>query len=427
MLVKVLASLGLILIFNRLISSLAVCVLIGTLALALFFGQTFSSALPIAAGSLLSTDNACLMAVIFLVIWLSSQMAEAGVMRDLVDAVRRRLSPRHAMAVLPALIGLLPMPGGAIFSAPLVERCDPSGATSPVLKARANFWFRHIWEYWWPLYPGLLLAMHLTGLDFWQFMLLGLPLTLVAVAGGHFFLLRRIGHDLPDEPASGRSDAPSVGRLLAPIALVIVGYAVFRLAAGLLHASFPALPPVNRYVPMIFGILMAMALQACWRPLPKESWKRILFSRNTLNLALIVAAVRIYGAFIEAPLPGGDSPIALMQVEMEHWGIPRLAMIMLLPFVAGLTTGVSVGFVGASFPIVISLMGVDPPLSTILAFTVLGFACGHIGQMLSPVHVCLVVTNEHFKTNLYHSLRGLLIPSLMVVLTALAMHFLILR
>ena len=41
-------------------------------------------------------------AVLLLVIWLSSLMAEGGVMRDLVEAVRSRVPKRLAFAALPA-------------------------------------------------------------------------------------------------------------------------------------------------------------------------------------------------------------------------------------------------------------------------------------------------------------------------------------
>ena len=427
MMARVLASLAMILVCNGLVRNLAASVLVGTVLLALFTGQPAAASARIGAERLFSLDNAYLMLVILLVISLSTQMSEAGVMRDLVSVVRRRLGRRHAMVALPALIGFLPMPGGAIFSAPLVESCDPDGAAAPVLKARANFWFRHIWESWWPLYPGILLAMHLTGVEVWQFMLLGLPLTFAALAGGHLFLLRRIPDDTPETPAGPLSGAPSLARLLAPILAVIAGYALHRLLFAALRAAAPGLPAPNRYVPMIFGILLAVFLLERWRPLPRTTWRRIVFSTKTLNMALIVAAVRIYGAFIEAPLPGGGTPVALMQAEMARWGIPVIAMVMLLPFIAGLTTGLAIGFVGASFPIVVSLMGPNPALPTVLAFTVLAYGCGHMGQMLSPVHVCLIVTNEHFKTNLFHSLRGLLAPAATVVLTALAVYSVITR
>ena len=40
---------------------------------------------------------------------------------------------------------------------------------------------------------------------------------------------------------------------------------------------------------------------------------------------------------------------------------------------------------------------------------------------------CLVVSNEHFKTNIFHSLRGLCAPAALVIVTALAMYCVILR
>jgi len=354
-------------------------------------------------------------------------MAEAGVMNDLVDAVRGRIGSRHAMAALPALIGFLPMPGGAIFSAPLVEKCDLSGSTEPIVKTRANYWFRHIWEPWWPLYPGVLLAMHLSGVEVWQFMLLGLPVSAAAIAGGYLFLMRRVPDRLPEEDSSPAAPAASPVRLLAPVFTVIAGYAIFRICFGAIQHAVPEIPAPNRYLPMIFGILLAILVQEHLRPLSGQVWRRIVLSPKTLNLVLIVAAVRVYGAFIEAPLPAGANPVAMMQEEMVRWGIPAVAMIMLLPFVSGLTTGLGIGFVGASFPIVVSMMGIGPPPATVLAFTGLAFACGHVGQLLSPVHVCLVVTNEHFRTDLLRSLRGLLAPAALMVLTALAVYASILR
>jgi len=44
-------------------------------------------------------------------------------------------------------------------------------------------------------------------------------------------------------------------------------------------------------------------------------------------------------------------------------------------------------------------------------------------MMLSPVHVCLIVTNEHFKTRLARSLWGLLPPAAAMLLIVTAYHF----
>ncbi len=414
MLVKMLASLAAILVAHRWLKNLWLSVLLGALCLGVMVGHSWETGLRVAAERLFSADNFLLMSVIFLVIWLSSQMSEVGLLQRLVESVRSRVGQRHALAVLPAVIGLLPMPGGAIFSAPLVDRCDDSGQVDPLSKARINYWFRHVWEFWWPLYPCVLLAMHLTGLDVWQFMLLGLPLSLAATVGGYFFLLRPI--DMHDADRGTSPDGAPLHRLLAPIWAVIGGYVAFRLSLAAARAWQPAVVEVNRYVPMIFGILLALWGIERRHPLPGSAWRRILTANNTVRLALIVAAVRVYGALIEAPLGSGETPISVMQMEMAQWGIPVVAMIMVLPFVAGITTGLGIGYVGASFPIVIGLLGADPSQRMLWAFTVLAFACGHVGQMLSPVHVCLMVTNGHFRTPLFQSLRGLVFPGAVVIL-----------
>jgi hypothetical protein len=33
------------------------------------------------------------------------------------------------------------------------------------------------------------------------------------------------------------------------------------------------------------------------------------------------------------------------------------------------------------------------------AFMALAYAAGHLGQMLSPIHLCYVVSNRYFKTS----------------------------
>jgi hypothetical protein len=97
-----------------------------------------------------------------------------------------------------------------------------------------------------------------------------------------------------------------------------------------------------------------------------------------------------------------------MRMELDNLGIPIIALIMIIPFVSGLTTGITVGFAGASIPIAISLLGSDPALYQILSTVSLAFSFGFMGVMMSPVHICLIVTNEHFKTSLAKSLTSLL-------------------
>jgi len=423
---KVFGALSIILLINSCCKRLALSVAAGALILALWSGHSLHGIAEIAWDRFSSTSNLLLMLVVLQVIWLSSQMSATGIMNDLVVAVRARVSQRTAMAVLPAVIGLLPMPGGALFSAPLVDSCDADQSVSAELKAQTNHWFRHVWEYWWPLYPGVLLAMQTTRLEVWQFALLGMPLSLCAIAAGYVFLLRRIR---PAQPEAGGAvhyeRRPQLLPLLLPIILVVACYGAIRTGHAVLGHVWPSVPQLNTYIPMAVGLLCSMVALQLMRPLQRRGWRGILLSPQALNMVLIVALVRVYGAFVEARLPGGEQFVSRMHGEINTWGIPLSAVIVIVPLVSGLATGLSVGFVGASFPIVLSLLGQNPPAGQVFVTTILAYAFGYAGMLLSPIHVCLVVTSEHFQTRVLRNAAGLLKPAAAVLAFAVLLHLLL--
>jgi hypothetical protein len=411
-LVKVLVTLALILLANRLVKELLVSVLAGTLLLGLWFGHRLPDVGVIAWERFRAPDNLLLIAVLLLVIWLSSLMAEGGVMRDLVEAVRSRVPRRLAFAALPAVIGFLPMPGGALFSAPMVDSADPQRSLSGLLKTQTNHWFRHIWEYWWPLYPGVILALELTRLEIWQFILVQLPVTLIAAGSGALLLLRRIPRGERGAERGLPPPAPGPRRsflsLVAPILVVVVVFALLQLL-------FPGLRRLSRYVPMAAGLVLALAVLQWQRRLPLSAWVQAVFSWRALQITLLVVVVRVYGAVIEAPLPDGVLPVALLRSELALFGIPDALLIAFLPFIAGFTMGSTVGYVGATFPLALSLLGPSPSLGRLAATTVLAYGFGFMGELLSPVHICLVVTAEYFKIRLLRSLASLIAPALLVL------------
>ena len=418
--VDVFASLALMLLINWRLKNLLAAVLAAAVFLGFSVGFSTSDIFGVAWRRISSFDNIGLAFVVAQIIWFSSQLREVGVMRKLVSAVRGALPPRAAMASLPAAIGVLPMPGGAIFSAPLVDECDECGRVPADLKTRINYWFRHIWEYWWPLYPGVLLAVEITGVDLWKFIALQLPMTFAAVAIGWFFLVRRLNlDDGAGKKTLPADSAPRSGGLLkllcafSPILVVIAVYALVMI-------FLPSLAEINKYIPIALGIFSAMLFVQSRYPAKAGEWRRIILSMRVLKLVLLVEAVRVYGAFIESRLPDGVLLVERMRMEMAEYAIPAILIAMLIPFVSGVSTGLAIGFFGASFPIVMSLVGEGAGFAEAAPTIALAYACGYAGMLLSPVHICLLVTNEHFKTDLARSLAKLALPVGVLVLFALA-------
>jgi integral membrane protein (TIGR00529 family) len=410
-LARILLSLLGILFFQKLTKSLSAALVMGILIIALWTGHSPASLWETASARIFSLDTLFLALVIAGVIWLSSLMSEAGMMKDLVASLKSRLSRRNIFAALPAVVGLLPMPAGALFSAPLLDDADEASALPGIQKTRINYWFRHVWEFWWPLYPGVLLAVDMSGLPIWKQAGLMAPLFFAAVGAGYLFLLRKAPcGESPGKSTEGKAFFP----LILPTLTVIGVY-------GALLAAVPALFHINRYFPMVIGVLCGIAVLQFQRPASASVWKKVLSSKRTFSLVLIVVLARIYGAFIEAKLPGGGLLMESLRAELDAFGIPALLLVVIIPFVSGLSTGITVGYIGASFPVVLSLAG--PDTGGLFATIVLGYACGFIGMMLSPIHVCLIVTNEYYKTGLYESLKGVVPPALFVFACAAAYSF----
>ena len=195
----------------------------GAVVLGLIFGLYPAAVAGSAFFSLIHPKTLSLSVVVTLILVLSHSLEAAGQMERLLNHFKGVV--RHAgtnLVIFPALIGLLPMPGGAIFSAPMVknlgERYDLAGDRLSYV----NYWFRHIWEYWWPLYPGVLLTTAISGLDLWVFVICLFPMTLVAVTAGYLPLGSAIREADARRTAVERAPFRPFLRELTPILIAIV-------------------------------------------------------------------------------------------------------------------------------------------------------------------------------------------------------------
>jgi hypothetical protein len=130
----------------------------------------------------------------------------------------------------------------------------------------------------------------------------------------------------------------------------------------------------------------------------------------------LVLGIQMFSTILKCPLDGnpGHTLVFQMQNEFMRLGIPIILVMAAIPFISGAVTGVAFGFVGASFPIVFALLGHAPAFHVVVATTTFAYGCGYFGMILSPMHVCLVVTNEYFKIKLYSTYKYILLPAIIV-------------
>jgi integral membrane protein (TIGR00529 family) len=363
--------------------------------------------------SLLLPENFLLLAVILLLLFFTEALDKTGKMKRTINALEEWLkSPRLLLAGFPALIGLLPMPGGALFSAPLVAAVDGDNRLKPAHKAAINYWFRHIWEYWWPLYPGVILAIKYSGLSSWLFFLIQMPLTLAAAASGYAFIMRHVGSG-QERAKMGKLDKSEAASTLWPIAVLVV----VSLAGSFLLLGAGMTRMLANMVAMVAGLGIGL-VAIFWKNTGAVRRSLTMFSKkNTWEMMLLVLGIQVFSGALTVPLfPGGGSTLVMgMRDEFLNMGIPIVLIIALAPFISGAVTGVAFGFVGASFPIVFALLGSSPPQNVVLAATTFAYGCGYMGMILSPVHICFVVTNEYFKSRMFETYRYILAPALCIL------------
>lgn len=337
-------------------------------------------------------------------------------------AASSKLGGRHgktlSLVLIPAAIGLVPMPGGALFSAPLVGQTVQGKDVPPEWKVAVNYWFRHVFEYWWPLYPVVIVTLSIFSLKTWQFFLLQIPFTLVSLLAGWIFLIKNHARQLVDDTTCSNRKGNRLFVVLTPIVLVVL---CTLLLPGPIKYIIPAAGSTTvKLLAMFMGLIVGLGI--IWKMSIDDDAFRLfqnVFSEKTANVVFTLGGVMIFQTMLDA---SGLLPLAGKELGKSF--VPLEAIIAFLPFLAGLVTGIAIGFAGPAFPLVVGLMATDPHLSQ-ASVLVLAFSMGYAGMMLSPVHLCYILTRRYFVSGLCQSYRYILPCVGTVVVWGVIMHVLL--
>jgi hypothetical protein len=342
-----------------------------------------------------STDRTTLLLIIALTFIrvFENIMRKKGIMQEMMDSFRGMVMDRRVlMASMPALIGLLPSMGGALFSAPMVDEASKGIPMSLEKKAFVNYWFRHPWEFVLPLYPGLVLASAITSYSLRNFILFNLPYALCLIAGGIIWGLRGIGKQKEGFKKISKKGVISFLPLFLILLMVIVFHIDLSISIGIVSA----------------GLFLVL----------RYSFKNMLqtFKEGvSLDIVLIIFGVMTFKSVLNT-----SGAVTNISEFFSKEGIPVLPVLFFLPFISGLLTGLTIGFVGSTFPIII---GFEHAQSiSALSFA---FAAGYSGVLLSPVHLCLVLTREYFSADMNRIYRKIAGGVILILCVALLEFFLL--
>ncbi len=417
--IKIIIVFAAVLLATRVKLHLGFALILGGVILSLWAGVTPTATVLDLVDSVANLEFILLIVITSFIIEIGRYITGGKNANEIVGAVRRwggKHGSLHTMMGLPAIIGLIPMPAGALFSAPFVQQTGEKVDGSPEWKSAINYWFRHIWEYWWPLYPGVITAMWLFDMiPTWKFFSVQFLFTPAAVYAGYHFLLRKHVKDLAEVKIESEGSNSRALFLMLPIAMVLIGAIGLPILIQHFYGAIGEMQLV-RWWALLAGLIAALAIATIddHRHGKHELFKAML-TWKAWNVIISLSGVLIFKHMMQE---SGLLPVAAS--ELAESGMPVEIVVAFLPFIAGLVTGICLGFVGAGFPLVVALIASGS--MTPVAALVLAYGFGYMGMMLSPVHLCLLVTKDYFSANLPAIYRQILPCALSVMIFSLVMH-----
>jgi len=334
----------------------------------------------------------------FGIMFLSTLYKETRVIESLSESLSRIVNnSKLLVSILPAVIGLLPVAGGALMSAPLVEAETEKLGLSADKKTYVNLWFRHTIFPVYPISQLLILTALLTGTSISSLIFRQIPVVIGMVIAGYLIGLRTSVKTR--EGLSVEIDRKAEMRRLViaflPILATIVPVVVFGIDVSI--APFLGIATLFVIAKSDFKTIM--------KPLKEWSIWGITFAAYGAflfrNVAEAVGISQVFGSFVTTS------------------NVDTFILLLVIPAFLSIITGSPSGGIAISVSILAGIVNFAPDSASLL------YISSYLGYVAAPTHLCLVLTAEYFKCSL-GKLYKYLIPSLIICYTiAIIVYFLL--
>jgi integral membrane protein (TIGR00529 family) len=346
----------------------------------------------------------------FGIMWLSQLYRDTGLMKRLSESLGGILNnPKIVLSALPAIIGFLPVAGGALMSAPLVESEGDRIGLSAEKKAYVNLWFRHTIFPAYPISQPLIVAALLAGTTVSTLILRQIPVVMVMIAVGYvvgFWKTRNPEGDVPATKPNALNThirtfftvfSPILITIVVAVGLEVVAPELARLGFDVLAATFVGVA--------VLALIAKPKLGDLVNPLKRRGIYGITFAAyGAFLLGNMVKATNISGLFQDLALSGSVDQTILLAVT---------------PAVLGAVTASALGGVSISMPLLAGVFPLSPQTASLI------YMSAYLGYVISPTHLCLAFTMEYFKCSLRRAYRYV-IPSFLVTFAAAVVVYVVL-
>ena len=333
--------------------------------------------------------------VVLLIVVIAKSMELTGMLEKLIGAFSKVFSSKALLAILPAVIGLLHVPGGAIFSAPMVGAEGKKVGASREEISVYNVWFRHIWFLISPFSSSIILicSESFANMNIYTFILYQLPVFFFMVFLGLVMMRKIPKNKKRKERKISFREMKYVLPIVAPIVISLILSTVLGLDSII---SLIISLPVGIILIFVIGkIGLRESANIVRRSL---SWK----------MPLAVVSIMIFRSVVIS-----SGVVDSIRSIIQSFSIPPLVAIVIIPFILSFLMGHGLGSIALSYPLLQPLF--DMTGYSKVALTSILYVSSFSSYLFSPLHLCVVVTNEYLKPDLSKFYRLIVPYSVMLI------------
>lgn len=380
-------------LFIKLKFKLSYTLLISAGILGLLSGLGFEALSQVLLSVFIDPSSRTTILTVMMVSILGGLMGHYKILDEVVETILLVVrNKKNALMIIPAMIGILVIPGGALLSAPFINDIGKEMEIPDARRAAINLVFRHIAMFLLPYSTSLLIvSATLPDLNIFILILFNLFFVTSIIIAGYFYFLR----DVKSEKLPPRKDIKKnllrLAIFTSPIYIAVV---------------------INVLTKLPFHITLIASVVIVYILGNKKDFFKVLFESLNWNTVFTVTAVLIMKEIIL----NMEGLIGLFNNMFgTSSGLSLLGIFMISAFFFGYITG----NIATSLAIILPMLSQLNILGGLLyVYTYFVFGTAFIGYYFSPLHLCQAFTLEHIGVttgSLYKEYR-LYAPTLLSIL-----------
>lgn len=311
--------------------------------------------------------------VVVVVGMLGALMKRYGILDKIVDELKALISSQKAIiTILPAVIGMLSVPGGASLSIPFVDKIGEDMKMSGEVRSVINLSFRHIAMFLLPTSTSIIMVTTVfPDVSIYGLIAMNLGFVVLMQCTSYFLYV----HKYPDvKNVTSRNKGKALGKLLvylSPIYMAVVFNGVFG---------------IEMYISVMLSLVIILLL---WGRKDVKDYAKTAY--KGISISTFTMLVGVY--FVQNTVKSLDEVMGGVATLFNNAsGFSVLLVIAAAAVVFGLSTGLSMVPLGIILPLINNL-----PLSSNakLVYCFFIFVWSFLGYYFSPLHMCHLLTVKH--------------------------------